>query len=103
MTTLTRVLLPSLITALALTTATPAARADSWPAEKANAWYKARAWPVGCNFNPSTAINQLEMWQAATFDLRDLADVTLRIPMSGQASSLNVAVAHGIVLHRLMT
>jgi TrmH family RNA methyltransferase len=35
--------------------------------------------------------------------LRDLADVTLAIPMVGSASSLNVAVAHGIVLHALMT
>ena len=34
--------------------------------------------------------------------LRDLADVTLRIPMAGTASSLNVAVAHGIVLHTLI-
>jgi tRNA G18 (ribose-2'-O)-methylase SpoU len=34
--------------------------------------------------------------------LRELADVTLRIPMSGTASSLNVAVAHGIVLHALV-
>ncbi|MBN1402794.1 MAG: cellulase family glycosylhydrolase, partial [Anaerolineae bacterium] len=25
-------------------------------------------WLVGCNFIPSTAINQLEMWQADTFD-----------------------------------
>jgi len=25
-------------------------------------------WLVGCNFTPSTAINQLEMWQADTFD-----------------------------------
>ena len=33
--------------------------------------------------------------------LRDLADVTVRVPMSGGASSLNVAVAHGIVLHAL--
>lgn len=39
-----------------------------WPAAKANAWYHAQAWPVGCNFIPSTAINQLEMWQADTFD-----------------------------------
>lgn len=35
--------------------------------------------------------------------LRDLADVTLRIPMQGSATSLNVAVAHGIALHHLMT
>jgi Glycosyl hydrolase catalytic core len=26
-------------------------------------------WRVGCNFNPSTAINQIEMWDASTFDL----------------------------------
>lgn len=35
--------------------------------------------------------------------LRDLADVTLTIPMRGSASSLNVAVAAGIVLHRVMS
>jgi TrmH family RNA methyltransferase len=36
--------------------------------------------------------------------LRDLADVTVRIPMAraGSASSLNVAVAHGIVLHAVL-
>ncbi len=39
-----------------------------WTADQANAWYAKQAWPVGCNFMPSTAINQLEMWQAETFD-----------------------------------
>ncbi|SNR58321.1 cellulase family glycosylhydrolase [Hymenobacter mucosus] len=39
-----------------------------WSAEKANAWYKAHPWMTGANFAPSTAINQLEMWQADTFD-----------------------------------
>jgi hypothetical protein len=39
-----------------------------WPAAKANTWYNARPWMTGANFIPSTAINQLEMWQAATFD-----------------------------------
>ena len=34
--------------------------------------------------------------------LRDLADVTLRIDMVGDATSLNVAVAHGIALHALV-
>src|SRR5271165_5204946 len=43
----------------------PAAR---WTADRANAWYRQQPWPVGCNFIPSTAINQLEMWQADTFD-----------------------------------
>jgi TrmH family RNA methyltransferase len=35
--------------------------------------------------------------------LRDIADVTIAIPMRGAASSLNVAVAHGIVLHALVS
>ena len=39
-----------------------------WTADAANAWYAARAVPFGCNFVPSTAVNALEMWQAATFD-----------------------------------
>jgi hypothetical protein len=39
-----------------------------WSAARANEWYRAQPWPVGANFIPSTAINQLEMWQADTFD-----------------------------------
>jgi hypothetical protein len=46
-----------------------AASLRPWPIEKANAWYQDKRWLVGCNFTPSTAINQLEMWQAETFDL----------------------------------
>jgi hypothetical protein len=40
-----------------------------WSAEKANRWHRGRPWLLGANFAPSTAINQLEMWQADTFDL----------------------------------
>ena len=39
-----------------------------WTVEKASQWYDKQPWLVGCNFTPSTAINQLEMWQADTFD-----------------------------------
>lgn len=39
-----------------------------WTKEEANAWYAKQPWLVGCDFLPSTAINQLEMWQAETFD-----------------------------------
>ena len=39
-----------------------------WTEEKANAWYEKLPWLVGANFIPSNAINQLEMWQADTFD-----------------------------------
>ncbi|MEO8173696.1 MAG: 1,4-beta-xylanase [Sediminibacterium sp.] len=41
---------------------------EQWSVEKANAWYANHAWIVGADYVPSNAINQLEMWQAATFD-----------------------------------
>ena len=41
---------------------------DVWSKEKANEWYATKGWLRGSNFIPSSAINQLEMWQAATFD-----------------------------------
>ena len=40
----------------------------NWPKEKAAEWYKQWGWLRGCDFIPSTAINQLEMWQADSFD-----------------------------------
>jgi hypothetical protein len=40
-----------------------------WSVEKANEWYAKTGWLIGCNYVPSTAINQLEMWQEETFDL----------------------------------
>lgn len=43
-------------------------QANIWSAQKANDWYKQQGWLVGCNFLPSTAINQLEMWEAESFD-----------------------------------
>jgi len=49
--------------------ASPAAARERWTAEQAEAWGREQPWLVGCNFSPSTAINQLEMWQADTFDL----------------------------------
>jgi hypothetical protein len=43
-----------------------------WPADKARAWYATKGWPRGSDFIVSTAINQLEMWQAATFDPKNI-------------------------------
>jgi hypothetical protein len=40
---------------------------ERWTAEAANNWYAKQAWPVGSNYLPANAINELEMWQAATF------------------------------------
>lgn len=45
-----------------------AAARDVWTVEQANEWYQEWPWLVGADFLPSTAINQLEMWQAETFD-----------------------------------
>ena len=39
-----------------------------WSAQKANEWYAQQPWLTGANFLPSTAINQLEMWQEDSFD-----------------------------------
>jgi len=41
-----------------------------WTAEAANAWYAKEPWLVGSNYLPADAINELEMWQAATFDAK---------------------------------
>ena len=41
---------------------------ERWSKEKAHAWYAEHDWITGANFIPSTAINQLEMWQEDTFD-----------------------------------
>src|SRR5262245_19077672 len=44
------------------------AQSPRWPEQKANAWYAQQPWLVGSNYVPKSAINQLEMWQEATFN-----------------------------------
>ena len=39
-----------------------------WSEQKANDWYAQQPWLVGSNYIPKDAINELEMWQEATFD-----------------------------------
>jgi hypothetical protein len=39
-----------------------------WSPQRANEWYAKQPWLVGANFIPSDAINELEMFQAATFN-----------------------------------
>jgi hypothetical protein len=43
-------------------------QSERWSEQKANAWYTQQPWLVGANYIPSNAINQLEMFQPATFD-----------------------------------
>ncbi|MCW3087941.1 MAG: 1,4-beta-xylanase [Sediminibacterium sp.] len=54
--------------ALFFAQAATAQNAGVWTADRANDWYAKQGWLTGANFLPSTAINQLEMWQADTFD-----------------------------------
>ncbi|HEY1987553.1 MAG TPA: cellulase family glycosylhydrolase [Terracidiphilus sp.] len=44
------------------------AQSQRWSEAQAKAWYAQQPWPVGANFLPSNAINELEMWQADTYD-----------------------------------
>jgi len=44
------------------------AQTSRWTAERAKAWYEQQPWLVGSNYIPDDAINQLEMWQAQSFD-----------------------------------
>ena len=44
------------------------AQTTQWTEQKANAWYARQPWLVGSNYTPRSAINQLEMWQEATFN-----------------------------------
>ncbi len=46
----------------------PLADRARWTPAEARAWGERTGWLVGCNFTPSTASNQLELWQRATFD-----------------------------------
>ena len=65
-----------------------------WTSEKANEWYSHKGWLRGCNFIPSTAINQLEMWQAESFDT-----VTINRQL-GWAQSIGLNVMR-VFLHHL--
>jgi len=44
------------------------AQTARWTEKTANEWYGRQGWLVGSNYIPSSASNELEMWQAASFD-----------------------------------
>ena len=48
--------------------AIPAGARPQWTAAQAQSWYARQPWLIGANYTPRTAINQLEMWQADSFD-----------------------------------
>lgn len=68
---------------------------NRWTADRAAQWRQRQGWIVGCNFSPSTAGNQLELWQQAGFD-PDTIDREL-----GWAASLGMNVIR-LYLHNLV-
>lgn len=53
---------------LLIASALASAQTSRWSEQKANDWYAQQPWLVGSNYIPKSAINELEMWQADTFD-----------------------------------
>ncbi|MEK9614259.1 MAG: cellulase family glycosylhydrolase [Flavobacteriaceae bacterium] len=43
-----------------------------WSEEQIQKWYEQQPWLVGANYAPASAINQLEMWQADTFNPKQI-------------------------------
>jgi hypothetical protein len=74
-----------LLTPVAGSAPSASAASPRWTAERAQQWYRGHDWLVGANFIPSNAINQLEMFQPATFDPRRI-DAELHV---AQRTGLN--------------
>lgn len=72
--------LPVVVAAGMALTSVPRASAElgRWSPDRAHRWHRAQGWLVGANFLPANAINQLEMFQPGTFDLRRI-DTELRM------------------------
>jgi hypothetical protein len=66
-----------LANALLLWNIAAVAQNGRWPEKKANDWYAKQPWLVGSDYIPANAINELEMWQADTFDPQRI-DLELR-------------------------
>lgn len=47
-------------------------RTARWTEQRANEWYRKQPWLVGSNYIPRSAINELEMWQEATFNAEQI-------------------------------
>src|SRR5712691_501664 len=62
------VFVAAVLIAVAMLPSSAWAQSPRWTEQKATAWYAQQPWLVGSNYVPKSAINQLEMWQEATFD-----------------------------------
>jgi hypothetical protein len=63
-----RIVVPLLIGLVWTAAGSQARGQERWTEEHAKAWYAEQPWPVGADFLPTTAINELEMWQSDTYD-----------------------------------
>jgi len=60
--------LAMLLLAALCTSASAQGVSERWSTAQANAWYEKQPWLVGANYVPSDAINEMEMFQSATFN-----------------------------------
>ena len=68
MTTCKSVSMAGVLIAVVWCASAASAQTPRWPESKAQAWYAQQPWLIGSNYVPRSAINQLEMWQEASFD-----------------------------------
>jgi hypothetical protein len=61
-----------LLTILLCHSAVAAQARQRWTEQQARDWYARQPWLVGANYNPVSAINAIEMWQADTFDPKQI-------------------------------
>jgi Cellulase (glycosyl hydrolase family 5) len=61
-----------ILLSLLLLNTTMLAESKVWTAAQANRWYQNQPWLTGANYIPASAINELEMWQADTFDVQTI-------------------------------
>jgi Cellulase (glycosyl hydrolase family 5) len=87
--------LVQVVAVLILLTVSAFAQAERWSEQRARDWYARQPWLVGSNYNPASAINQLEMWQADSFDPKRI-DLEL-----GWAESLGMNTMR-VYLHDLL-
>ncbi|MEP6636449.1 MAG: 1,4-beta-xylanase, partial [Acidobacteriota bacterium] len=83
------------VTIIFLSIAVFAAPVKKWSEQKAKEWYGKQPWLIGSNYNPASAINELEMWQADSFDPKRI-DLEL-----GWAESLGMNTMR-VYLHDLL-
>jgi len=57
-----------LIACAVLALTAPVGAREVWTRDQANSWYGQQKWLVGANYINASSINQLEMWQAESFN-----------------------------------